>query len=76
MTSRGRVFACMFAAVAGGALSLGVVGIFGPLLFPLSLTDSSGPENKSFVLALICFLVFSAVSARLCWKLTERCVKN
>jgi hypothetical protein len=76
MTSLGRVFVCMVAAAAGGGLSLLAVAIFGPLLFPLSLTDSGGPENKLFVVAVISFLVFSVVSGGLCWKVTERRVKN
>jgi sugar lactone lactonase YvrE len=50
MTSLGRIFACMFTAGIFGYIGLLVVAIFGPLIFPWSLTDPSRTEN--FVLGL------------------------
>jgi H+/Cl- antiporter ClcA len=72
MTSLGRIFACMVAAGVFGYLGLIAVAIFGPLLFPLSLTDSSHAENSVVLLMLIVALLFGAAGVLLCWRLTSR----
>ena len=66
----------MVTAAVFGWLGLLVVAIFGPLLFPLSLTDSSRAENMVLVLALMFFLLFGVIGIILCWRLTARWVRN
>jgi uncharacterized membrane protein len=58
-----------FVAGAAGAL---IVAIFGPLLFPLSLSDAGASENTVVDLVLIAFLVFAACGFVLCRRLISR----
>jgi hypothetical protein len=71
MTSLTRVLACMIAEIVAD-IGLIVVAIFGPLRFPLSLTDSSRAENGVIALAVMLFLLFGTVGVTLCWKFTQR----
>jgi hypothetical protein len=59
------------AFVAGGAGAL-IVAIFGPLLFPLSLSSSSASEDTVVDLMAVFFLVFGGCGFVLCRKLISR----
>ncbi|MBI1740008.1 MAG: hypothetical protein HYR57_03890 [Candidatus Koribacter versatilis] len=58
-----------FVAGAAGAL---IVAIFGPLLFPLSLSGAGASENAVVDLMVICFLVLGACGFVLCRKFIAR----
>lgn len=62
----------MFAAAICGYIGLLVVAIFGPLIFPLSLSDAERTENFVIGLAFVLAALFGAVGIVLCWKLTAR----
>jgi H+/Cl- antiporter ClcA len=65
----------MIAAAGFGFIGVIVVAIFGPLAFPLSLSDSSHAENAVLVLMLIAGLLFAVSGVVLCWKITSRWVR-
>jgi hypothetical protein len=72
MSSLARTWVCIIAAVVFAQVGFILAAIFGPLIFPLSLTDSSGPENRALFLMLMCVLFFGAAGALLSWKVTAR----
>ena len=76
MTSLSRTFVCMGAGLVCGWLSFVVCAIFLPLAFPLSLSDSSHPEDTAVALAILIMVVFAAGGGVLCWKLTAGSVRD
>ena len=72
MSSLARAWVCIFTTVVSAGVGLMLGAIFGPLIFPLSLTDSSAPENRALFLMLMCVLFFGAAGALLSWKMTAR----
>jgi hypothetical protein len=76
MTSLARTFVCLGAGVACGRVGLVVGAIFLPLVFPLSLTDSSHAENTVVGLMISIMVLFAVAGSVLCWKLTSRWVRD
>ena len=72
MSSLARTWVCIVTAVVFALVGFILGAIFGPLIFPLSLTDSSGPENRTVILMLMCVLLFGAAGATLAWKVSAR----
>ncbi len=60
-----------------GALLL-VSAIFGPLLFPLSLSDAESEQSSNALVSgmMLLAVVFATVGFAVCWKLTKRAVKE
>ena len=76
MSNLARIWVCILAAILLGNVGFIVGAIFGPLIFPLSLTDETGPENSTVILMLICALLSGAVGAALSWIITARYAKS
>ena len=76
MTSLTRTFVCMGAGLVCGWIGLVVGAIFLPLAFPLSLSDSSHPENTAVAFAMLFMVAFAAGGCAFCWKLTARSVRD
>ena len=76
MTSLARTFACLGAGVVCGRVGLVVSAIFLPLVFPLSLPDSSHVENIVVALAILITVLFAVGGSLLCWKLAGRWVRD
>jgi hypothetical protein len=76
MTSLARTFVCIGAGLVCGRVGLVVGAIFLPLAFPLSLPDSSQPENTVVALGILITGVFAVGGFVLCWKLTARWVRD
>jgi hypothetical protein len=70
MTGRG-IFV-VAAALVFGSVGLFLVAVFGPLFFPLSLTNSSEIDSGLIVLMLACCITFGAAAGAIAWKLTRR----
>ena len=76
MTSLARTFVCLGAGLVCGSVGFVAGAIFLPLAFPLSLSDSSHPENTAVALAILIMVAFAAGGCILCWKLTARLVRD
>jgi hypothetical protein len=72
MSSLARTWVCIITTVVFAQVGFMLGAIFGPVIFPLSLTDSSGPENSAAILMVICVLLFGAAGAKLSWKVSAR----
>ena len=72
MTNLRRFWISVLVGFVFGAVGGFIVAVFGPLLFPLSMTDSSRAENATAFLFFAFFLLFGASGFWLCWKLTRR----
>ena len=76
MTSLARTFVCMGAGVVCGRIGLVVGAVFLPLAFPLSLDDSSHPEDTAVALVILITVLCALGGSVLCWKLTARWVRD
>jgi ABC-type nickel/cobalt efflux system permease component RcnA len=72
MTNLRRFWTSVLVGFVFGAVGGFIVAVFGLLLFPLSLTDSSRAENATMFLFFAVFFLFGASGFWLCWKLTRR----
>jgi len=76
MTSLGRFWVSVGAGVVPAAFGSLVVTVFGPPLFPLSLSNSEHPEDKTLYLFLAFFLCFGVSGFGLCWRLTRKFIEK
>ena len=78
MSSLTRTFLCMLGGFVLGGVGLMAVAIFGPLVYPLSLSDSESARSVNMTIGwMFAFLFgFGAAGFALCWKLTKRAVKD
>jgi len=76
VTRLARTFVCLGAGVVCGRVGLVVGAIFLPLVFPLSLPDSSHAENTVVALMILIMVLFAVGGSLLCWKVTRRWLRD
>lgn len=71
MTNLTRIFVSVFAGSVFVGFVLLLLAVFGPLLFPMSLTNTKG-EDRLVSLMMVSFPVSFLVGAALGWRITRR----
>jgi hypothetical protein len=72
MTNRTRSGLSVLCAFFFGCVGGFIVAVFGPLLFPASITGSSLGEDIVVFSMLAFFLAFGVGGFMICWKYTKR----
>jgi hypothetical protein len=72
MTHRARIGLSCIVAFSLGSVGGFIVAVFGPLLFPASITGSGPGENIVVFSMFAFFLAFGAAGFVICWKSTKR----
>lgn len=72
MTNLARFWSSAAVAFGAGAVGFMVVAVFGPLVYPASLTGDSSGESIVVFSSFLLFLLFGIAGFVLGWKLTKR----